>query len=255
MPQFSPVFTDLLQTVLAGRPYTPARQFCYKSGQMTNKFDQDAEIDTPAQSQTHDSTPEDVVRKLLETEASSPPHAPTHSPTTHRHKDGHTGDAKHTGTTQHAIKSLVGRLTAAPRRMARNTWAKVRTAILSYQATPRHMAMLLLAIIIVTMPWLIPVLAISGLILVVISYLTLGHDRAAELVLGGYNWFMRRNPQGAEQLRSNAARTSARLTSWAGYLPERWTNGLYLPDFEHPDEIPEKLSGDPFERLAGDIGN
>jgi len=153
------------------------------------------------------------------------------------------------------VQSMAGRLTAVPKRAVANVLARARDVVLSYRPRPRHIALLLLTVIVLTMPWLIPVLVFLGLILILISYLTLGHDRSSELIANWYIWLARRNPQGAERLRLSAARVSARLSAWAGYLPDRWTSGLYLPEFSHPDEASDKLSGDPFERLAVDTQN
>ena len=189
-------------------------------------------------------SPEDVVRRLMDAEAGG--HSPA-TPASHKKATPEKTPAKagHVG-------KLVRRMTATPRRMIGNAFAKARTAILSYRPTPRQMAILLVAVIALTMPWLIPVLVLLGLIIVVISYLSFGHDRSAELVAGWYEWLARHNPQGAEQLRARAERISARLAIWSEYLPESWTNGLYLPDFALPGEVPEKLADDPYERLAGE---
>jgi len=205
--------------------------------------DADSDLDTSAFGES----PEDVVRKLMDAETggttpTTPPHQPTPAP------------GKSLAKAQHT-KKLARRLTATPRRVIGNAYLKARTVVLSYRPTPRHMAILLVVIIALTMPWLIPVLFLMGLIVVVISYLSLGHDRTTELVTGWYGWLMNRDPQGAEQLRGRAERVSARLAIWAGYLPQRWTAGLYLPDFARPDEVPDKMADDPFERLASDPQN
>lgn len=190
---------------------------------------------------------EDAVRRLLDGESgsgtlsgpvvragSAPVNAPDHTP---------------------GKPTIVSRMAEGPKRMARDTWERGQAAVMSYRPDPRHMALLLLVIIVFSMPWLVPTLLLLGLMVLLISYLTLGHDRASELVSNWYDWLARRNPQGAEVLRSRAERVSARLSAWAEYLPERWTSGLYLPDFSHSDETPDNLADDPFDRLIADPQN
>jgi hypothetical protein len=36
-------------------------------------------------------------------------------------------------------------------------------------------------------------------------------------------------------------------------LPDKWTTGLYLPDFEEPAELPDKMQSEPFDRLTTQI--
>ena len=193
-------------------------------------------------------TPEGVVRRLLKAEGGGgDPAPPRQSPAA--------GKVRDNASKSPPRHSLAGRLSAAPRRALASMFANARKVLLSYRPRPRHIALLMLGVIVLSMPWLIPVLILLGLVMTMVSYLTLGHDRSAELIARWYGWLARRNPQGAERFRSTAARVSARLSVWAGYLPESWTSGLYLPDFAHPDDASEKLSGDPFDRLARDPQN
>ena len=50
-------------------------------------------------------------------------------------------------------------------------------------------------------------------------------------------------------MRSRAAKTSAAIGVIVDRLPESWTQGLYLPDFDEPDDLAEKWKSDPFDRL------
>lgn len=227
----------------------------YKMANENNKLvkkyadigDQTQVVDPLPDRQEANDSPEDVVRKLLKAEnhGKSPaqPLLQTSAP------PDSTPDEKPAG------QSFPGRLTKAPLHAVAKVWARARIAVLSYRPTPRHMALALLAVIVLTMPWLIPILFLLLLIMIVISYLTLGHDRSAELVAGRYGAYASRDPQAAELLRARAESFSARISTWIEFLPDRWTTGLYLPDFSHSDEVPEKLSDDPFERLAGDPQN
>jgi len=209
----------------------------------------DPKVDTIAITEGPDQhgTPEDVVRRLLESE-------PGNSSST-RPVSGKVSARGKESVSALGEPTVVGRLTDAPKRMAQDIWTRGQAMVVSYRPDPRHMALLLLAIIVLSMPWLIPVLLLLGLIILLISYLTLGHDRASELVSSCHGWLARRDPQGAETLRSRAERISTRLSTWAGYLPDRWTSGLYLPDFSLPDETEEKLADDPFNRLVADPRN
>lgn len=82
-----------------------------------------------------------------------------------------------------------------------------------------------------------------------ISYFTLGHDRATEICLQGYELLYQYKPGHAEYLRDWAARQTTALERLLSYLPESWISGLYLPDFEAETGIPEKMQMDPFDRL------
>lgn len=76
----------------------------------------------------------------------------------------------------------------------------------------------------------------------------LGYDRIRRMVLARFHAIQAADPARAEALRLRAAGLSRRLDHMLGYLPDRWTRGLYLPDFE-PEEAPEAFSADPFDRL------
>ncbi|PIE08599.1 MAG: hypothetical protein CSA73_01480, partial [Rhodobacterales bacterium] len=59
-----------------------------------------------------------------------------------------------------------------------------------------------------------------------------------------------RDPDRAEALRARAAGLSARLARLLERLPNRWTQGLYLPTFEEPSPDVYEDDTDPFERLV-----
>lgn len=126
---------------------------------------------------------------------------------------------------------------------------KPRRGILSYQPRTSHTLLVMALTVTLAKPWLIPAALAAAIFTTVVAYLTMGHDRSVELVLQWYAQLERHRPDLAEKLRLRAARWSR----WAGgklsNLPEKWVEGLYLPDFEEPDELPEKMQQDPFERL------
>lgn len=108
-----------------------------------------------------------------------------------------------------------------------------------------------LAILMIIVPlWLfltVLVLAVAG----VIGFLSLmGPERISGWVVARYKRLQQDDPEKAESLRARAARISARITAFAERLPEKWVQGLYLPDFEPATDLPEKMRTEPFERLS-----
>lgn len=106
----------------------------------------------------------------------------------------------------------------------------------------------LFAVIFFVPSWVYPVLAACIIFLAITLYFAFGHDRVCSMILVWYRRLQQRDPEKAERLRVRAARISAWISRVADRLPERWTNGLYLPDFE-PEVLPEKMHSDPFERF------
>ena len=103
-------------------------------------------------------------------------------------------------------------------------------------------------------PLLLPLVALLSLVVLVISYLTLGHDRAVELVIAGFERLARWRPEMAAQLRQRAERWADRLDRVANRLPARWRDGLNLNGFgRKQQDLPAKMRQDPFERLARDL--
>lgn len=84
-----------------------------------------------------------------------------------------------------------------------------------------------------------------------IGFLSLmGPERISAWVVARYERLQQDNPAKAENLRARAARISATITAFADRLPEKWVQGLYLPDFEPSTDLPEKMRTEPFERLS-----
>ncbi len=209
---------------------------------MANDIDQQDQTPVPGERSDDTDSPEDVVRRLLESEQGNtrpPPPEP-------RDKVS----PRSSNPQPNPGRSIAGRMTGAPRRKLGGVIGQARDGILAYRPTARHMAVALLSAIFVVMPWLIPALALLGLFLLLVSYLAVGRARSGELIANWHGRLARTNPDKAEALRQRAERAAAGLSGLLLYLPERWTAGLYLPDFTRPDEPPETLTGDPFERLS-----
>lgn len=118
---------------------------------------------------------------------------------------------------------------------------------------PRQIAIAALVVFVAFWPWFILVMIVLVLATAAISWFTLGPDRASELIVAWYRRLEKRDPQEAETLRRRAAAASRWLTAMAARLPERWTAGLYLPDFEPDAGAPAELQDDPFDRLASEV--
>ncbi|WP_218961104.1 hypothetical protein [Ruegeria sediminis] len=97
-----------------------------------------------------------------------------------------------------------------------------------------------------------PTLALLIAIALIVSYLTLGHDRSAELSERAMEWLENRRPELAAKLRRKFLRLGGAANSVFVRIPERWTQGIHLPDYGPSGELPEKMREDPFERLAQD---
>ena len=115
---------------------------------------------------------------------------------------------------------------------------------------PRILSFLLLLTIFVLKPGLVVFLFVMGLLIGLVLFFSFGPDRVQNWVINRYRRLRERDADAAERIRRRAAGAIKRLSAIVEKLPERWTTGLYLPDFEEPAELPENLKSDPFERLA-----
>ena len=86
-----------------------------------------------------------------------------------------------------------------------------------------------------------------------VAWASVGSDGFAELVAKAYAKLKERDPGKAERIRRGAIAVTRTLNRGLERLPERWTRGLYLPDFETDGYVPERLMVDPFEDLAAEV--
>lgn len=119
----------------------------------------------------------------------------------------------------------------------------------TFRPSPKLMFCVAVAAIVFIRPWLIPITLFLTFLIVLITYLSLGPDRVAELVVSFWRRLQARKPEFAEDLRARAERMAVRIDAVLDRLPDKWTSGIYLPDFSRPTETPDDLP-DPFERLA-----
>lgn len=125
-------------------------------------------------------------------------------------------------------------------------------AIKEFRPTRKQIALVALIGIVLWRPWLIPGLLFVAFWVALIVYLTLGPDRVAEIAYGRWQWFSARYPERAGRLLTRAQRGADRLDGWLARLPERWTDGIYLPDLgrSQSEAGPVEDQPDPFDRLA-----
>ncbi len=157
---------------------------------------------------------------------------------------------------QHLLPELAPQheLSEAPRRgrgrrktrRLPNPLAPLTRGLRGFQPSWRLSALLLLAAVVIAWPWLIPGGVALVALTLVITWLTLGPDRASELAAGGYARFARRFPERAAAITAAARRIAA-------WLPERWTGGVAGAGTDADPETQAKLARDPFDRLADEM--
>lgn len=130
------------------------------------------------------------------------------------------------------------------------TLMRLVAAFIRRPDAPRILAMLILFVVVVLRPWFILSLVFTGMLLTLITYFSLGPDRVGEMVAAWHARLRCRDLDRAEDIRRRAAFWSKHISAIVDRLPEKWTAGLYLPDFEEIPERPEKMKSDPFDRLA-----
>lgn len=103
-------------------------------------------------------------------------------------------------------------------------------------------------------PWLIPGLVFLTIWLALVVYLTVGPDRLAELVEPLKRRFVTRFPDRADAIRKRAQAGSGQLARLVEKLPERWRDGIEVPEFGVTSQSEADLEDrpDPFDRLAAE---
>ena len=143
-------------------------------------------------------------------------------------------------------RGIIGRkLREKLKRPVGDVLARVR----NYRPTRKHVFFAVIAVIVCLRPWLIPITLFIAFWVFLIAYLTLGPDRVAELVVGGWRRLHARRPELAENIRKRAEAMAIRIDAVLDRLPGKWTDGLYVPDFSQPEHNAEERP-DPFDRLA-----
>ena len=128
---------------------------------------------------------------------------------------------------------------------------RIALAFLRRPDAPRLLSILFLLTLIIVRPGFVLFLFLIAVLIGLVLYFSFGPDRVESFVVTRYRRLRERDLNAAEKLRHRAAIASKILSVIADKLPESWTAGLYLPDFEEPPERPEKMTSDPFDRLTG----
>jgi len=121
---------------------------------------------------------------------------------------------------------------------------------------PAARYLLIVGSVLVLLRW--PWVALSSLVLPLLMLallrLCLGGERLCSLAVSVYGRLAERRPGLAEVLRHAADSVALFLDGILDRLPEKWTQGLYLPDFGTPPEpdIQPETRPDPFDRLAAE---
>ena len=99
-------------------------------------------------------------------------------------------------------------------------------------------------------PWLVPIVSLAAVISLTFAYLAMGPDRAAEITGSAYRWLQKRDPDKAEKARAAAQAISERMSGWVERLPDRWSRGIYFPDFSRDSGKIDAVIEDRFDRLS-----
>lgn len=133
-------------------------------------------------------------------------------------------------------------------------FARIRERIGRFEPTKKQGVFLIFLAVMIWRPWLIPGLLFLTFWLGLIAYFTLGPERVSELVQAGWERFSRRFPERAGRILARVQHGADRMDGWLARLPERWTDGIYLPDLGRStvNENPVEERDDPFEKLAAE---
>jgi len=112
----------------------------------------------------------------------------------------------------------------------------------------KHVVLTMALLIAILRPWLVIGVTLALLMIFAITYLSLGHERFAEVLLARWLRFKQRKPKKAEQYFNKATQLVEQYNAKVARLPEAMAERLTLPDLaelEKEDDRP-----DPFDRLA-----
>ncbi|UWQ04489.1 hypothetical protein [Aliiroseovarius crassostreae] len=143
----------------------------------------------------------------------------------------------------------IGRRIFAECRKTVGLLARFLWQVLRHPRTPRVLAIALIAAVTVAHPlFILALLLVAGMV-AAITYFSVGPEAVDAFIIRRFQRLKARDPAKAEQLYSRAVRGIDLLNKGIDRLPERWTQGLYLPDLNPEQTPPEKMREDPFARL------
>ncbi|UWP91867.1 hypothetical protein K3X13_12605 [Aliiroseovarius crassostreae] len=143
----------------------------------------------------------------------------------------------------------IGRKIFAECRKTVGLLARFLWQVLRHPRTPRVLAIALIAAVTVAHPlFILALLLVAGMV-AAITYFSVGPEAVDAFIIQRFQRLKARDPAKAEHLYSRAVRGIDLLNKAIDRLPERWTQGLYLPDLNPEQTPPEKMREDPFARL------
>lgn len=160
------------------------------------------------------------------------------------------------GGTLRLAAPLLARLLGLVWRGIRALSGAIWRRVVEFMRRPDAARRLALAIIVFSvLVWPVEVLWLTLLIplALLICWASVGNEGCVELVIQWHARLKARDPAKAERIRARAAAVTRGLNRGLERLPQSWTQGLYLPDFETDGYVPEKLKVDPFEELAARV--
>lgn len=120
-----------------------------------------------------------------------------------------------------------------------------------YRPKPAHIALGLLALVVLMRPWLvIGLLALTGFILAAV-FLIAGYDGFWHGVMRSNRWYAKRRPERAAVILARLDRFAMRWDAVLDRFPEGTVDGLYLPDFGDMDAAERRHSEAMDRRLSG----
>ena len=111
-----------------------------------------------------------------------------------------------------------------------------------------------LGLFIYVWPWAIPIAIFVTFWVVLIACATLGSDWIGRSVSWVFLRVQKRSPARAERLLDRADAMALRFDVVLDRLPERWSEGMYLPDLSHLRQAVSEQNdrADPFDRITSE---
>jgi len=102
----------------------------------------------------------------------------------------------------------------------------------AFRPTPRHLALVSLALLVALRPHWFVVTGVLGVALIVGAFMFLGSDRIWRMVLAHLARVDGRNPARAALLRTRLDRFACRWDAILDFFPDGMVDGLYMPDLQ-----------------------
>ncbi len=130
-----------------------------------------------------------------------------------------------------------------------------RTRLTLFGKWPLRAAAAVTTVIVVVLePFAIPLILLAAAVLTVALGVAMGSEGVANTLARVFYWKNARDPDQAEQFRARVDRVATAMDAALDRLPERWTTGLYMPDFSR-EALLQDMGGDrpdPFDRIAAE---